>query len=152
MHIGNYLKLLQQSEKTLVPSFSKVAEQHGDEPDITGNCNLSGKWSQGFVEALEPFVAKYKPEKNNEPRKLMCTLFDKTRKGSLGLLRDLHDLWLLANEAQLSCLLLKQAADGLQDQPLKLTCEQIEEKTKKQLAWLLSRMKQAAPQILIAAE
>src|SRR6476620_2118601 len=112
MHMGNYLELVHKSETDLVKAFKMVADEHGDEPDIYETCQLLASWSQQLVEALLPFVKRYAEEKDKEPDRLTNTLFDKPRKGSLGLLRDLHDLWLLASEASLCCILLRQGADG----------------------------------------
>jgi hypothetical protein len=49
------------------------------------------------------------------------------------------------------CVILKQGADGLRDEELMSTCEEVERQTKRQLSWLLTRMKSAAPQTLIVA-
>ena len=152
MHIGNYLELLLKSEKDLVKAFKMVAKEHGDEPDVYETCQLLASWSENRIENLEPLVKKYGEERNNEPDKLTKTLFDKPRKGSLALLRDLHDLWLLANEASLCSIILRQAAQGLRDEELTEVCDNIQNLSKRQLSWLLTRMKSAAPQTLIVAE
>ena len=149
MHIGNYLELLHKSENDLAKAYHLVAKHHGGEPDILSQCKLQASWSEQIVEALLPFVTRYKEEENREPDRMMNTLFDKPRKGSLALLRDLHDLWLMANEAQLCCIILRQAADGLRDKDLKALCNRIETTAKRQTSWLLTRMKAAAPQTLI---
>ncbi len=151
MHIGNYLELLHKSEKDLVKAFKMVAKEHGDEPDVYQNCQLLASWSQQLVEDLQPFVERYGEERSKEPDRLTQDLFKETRTGSLALLRDLHDLWLLASEASLCCIILRQAADALRDKELRATCDEIERQAKRQLSWLLTRMKSSAPQTLIVA-
>lgn len=151
MHVGNYLELLHKSENDLAKAYHMVAKHHGDEPDVFALCKLQASWSEQIVEALLPFVTKYKEEKNREPDRMMNALFDQPRMGSLALLRDLHDLWLMANEAQLCCIILRQAADGLRDKELTMLCNRIEHTSKRQTSWLLTRMKAAAPQTLIVA-
>jgi hypothetical protein len=47
---------------------------------------------------------------------------------------------------------LRQAATGLRDKALISVCNEVETTAKKQASWLLTRMKSAAPQTLIAAE
>jgi hypothetical protein len=152
MHIGNYIELVHKSEQDLAEAYHMVAKEHGDEPDVEGQCKLQASWSEKIVQELKPFVAHYSEEKNKEPDRLMKTLFDKPRTGSLGLLRDLHDLWLLVSETELCCILLRQGADGLRDKELTALCNKIEHTAKRQKAWLLTRMKSAAPQTLIVAE
>ena len=67
------------------------------------------------------------------------------------MLRDLHDLWLLANEVQLCLGVLDQAAKALHDLELEAFCQRFTAQTKRQIAWLHSRIQQAAPQSLIVA-
>jgi hypothetical protein len=151
MHIGNYLGLVHNSEQKLAEAFLTIADHHGDEPDIMQTCQLLGSWSQQHVEALKPFIDRYSEEKSDEPERLTQTLFEEPRSGSLALLRDLHDLWLLANEVQLCWIVLDQAAKALRDQELESTCSQLSSQTKRQITWLFTRIKQAAPQALVVA-
>lgn len=152
MHVGNYLGLLKSSEEQLADGFLTVIEHHSDEPDIGGICHLLASWSQEHVKALEPLVERYSEQKSDEPERLEHTLFEGTRSGSLALLRDLHDLWLLANEVQLCWIVLSQAALALRDAELDQTCKRCNHETGRQLAFLLTRIKQSAPQSLVVAE
>lgn len=152
MHIGNYINLVHKSEDDLAKALLLVAKEHGDEPDIAEMCKLLAKWSSGLVDELKPFAKKYGEEKNEEPDRLMHDLFKKPRKGGMALLRDLHDLWLMANETEVCAVILRQAAVGLRDKELAALCTKIEQTAKRQLSWMLTRMKAAAPQTLIVAE
>ena len=68
------------------------------------------------------------------------------------MLRDLHDLYLMVCEVDISWVVVGQAAQGLHDKKLLETVEQsCEKETSAQLKWLKTRMKQAAPQTLIVA-
>ena len=151
MHIGNYLGLIHSSEQQLADAFNTVANHHGDEPDIVQTCQLLASWSRQHLEMLKPLVDRYSEEKSEEPERLSKTLFEAPRTGSLALLRDLHDLWLLANEVQLCWTVLSQAAQALRDQVLLTTCQQCSQETKRQVAWLMTRIKQAASQALVVA-
>jgi hypothetical protein len=151
MHVGNYLGLVQASEEQLANAFLAVTEQHQDEPDIGGICHLLASWSREHVEKLNPLLEKYNRQKSDEPERLHQALFEGTRTGSLALLRDLHDLWLLANEVHLCWTVLDQAAKGLRDAQLEQVCLASDKETQRQLAFLLTRIKQAAPQTLIVA-
>ena len=151
MHIGNYINMVHKSQKDMAKAFMKVATHHQAEPDIAATCELMMKWSNRLVEKIRPFGEKYGEEKNREPDKLLSDLFKGTRKGSMGLLRDLHDLWLMANEAEVRSIVLQQAAFGLRDKELIGVCDEINTCAKRQLTWLLSRMKSMATQTLIVA-
>jgi hypothetical protein len=152
MHLANYLGLVHDSEKDLAKAFLKVAKHHRDEPDIFQMCQKLASWSEDHVSNLKKFVDRYSENKSSEPDKLKKTLFSKPRSGSLALVRDLHDLWLLANEVQLCWIVILQAARSLRDKELELACQQFDGQTQKQLSWLLTRIKQAAPQALVVAE
>lgn len=57
----------------------------------------------------------------------------------------------MANEANISAIILGQAASGLRDEPLMSLRKEIEQQSKRQAAWLLTRIKSTGPQALIAA-
>lgn len=151
MHIGRYIDLVHRTEIDLAKAFRKVAEAHADEPDVNQTCRLLASWSDQLAEQMNPYSSKYKVEKDDEPDRLTQTLLKDTRKGGMALLRDLHDLYLVAAEVQVCCTILKQGADGLRDKELTAACEEVEKQTKRQLAWLSTRMKAATPQTLIVA-
>ena len=100
MHIGNYINMMQQSGEDLDKAFRMVAKEHGDEPDVEETCLLLASWVGKLVEKVKPFAKKYGEEKSGEPDRLMSTLFKEPRKGAMGLLRDLQDLWLMSSEAE----------------------------------------------------
>ena len=151
MHIGRYINLVHRTEEDLVNAFKLVGKAHGDEVDVYQTCQLLASWSADLAKQLEPFAKRYNEENDNEPDRLTKTLLKKTRKGSMALLRDLHDLYLIVSEVEVCCVILKQGGTGLRDKELVGVCEEIERQTKRQLSWLLTRMKSAAPQILIVA-
>lgn len=152
MHLGNYLGLVHHSEQQLADAFETIAQHHGDEPDIYQNCLLLSSWSQQHVQRLKPLIDRYSEKKNEEPERLTKTLFEEPRTGSLALLRDLHDLWLLANEVYLCWIVLLQAARALQDEELETVCQQFNDETQRQISWLMTRIKHASPQTLVVAE
>ncbi len=152
MHVGNYLGLVQSSEDQLATALITVAGHHGDEPDIHETCLLLASWSRHHSAMLVPLVARYARHKNTEPKQLTRTLFDQPREGSLALVRDLHDLWLLASEVSLCWVVLTQAGQALRDEELLQAIEAMGTQTRRQLAWLRSRIAQAAPQALVVAQ
>jgi hypothetical protein len=73
---------------------------------------------------------------------------NKIRNGSLELIRDLHDLWLMANDVKVSCIILHQCARALRDDRLKLFCEESGPQTKRQAEWLMTKIKHSVSQAL----
>jgi hypothetical protein len=127
-----------------------VAENHKTEPDIFATCKMLAGWSGQLCIDLQTMTDQYGKEGGSEMPRLLHSFFDQKRKGALALLQDLQDLWLMANEANISAIILGQAAYGLRDEALIALCKTIEQQSKRQTAWLLTRIKSAAPQTLIA--
>lgn len=151
MHLANYLGLLHRSEINLASAFRQVSHDHAADPDVYQMCLLLADQCDEHSKRLKPFVDRYGEDAPDEPDRLHSDLFQGTRRGGLGLLRDLHDLYLMANEADISWTIIGQAAQGIHDTDLFDVVRACEGETAQQLAWLKTRMKQAAPQALIVA-
>jgi predicted molibdopterin-dependent oxidoreductase YjgC len=151
-HIAYYMSMLQQSEQQLVRAFKHMVDKHADEPDIQSVMNLFSQWSAAAAKCLEEFKAKYGEESVSEPKDLADVLLSERKDGGYALLRDLHDLWLLVNESVISLTVLKQAADGLRDDHLKALLQTTEQANARQRDWLMTRIKQAAPQALVVPQ
>ena len=152
MHLANYLGLLHQSELELAKAFLEVARTHGHEPDVHELCLRFAEQGTRHADALAPSVDRYGEDKPEEPERLHSDLFGGTRSGGLGLLRDLHDLYLMATECEITWTLVGQAAQGARDPDLLEVVERCEGEVATQLSWLRTRMKQAAPQALVVAD
>ena len=152
MKLPVYLSLLTESERTLAQSFRQVAEGHGDEPDVHVLCLALAEQCDGHREQLAPIVERYgEAPSDDEPERLHADGLRTTRTGPLGLLRDLQDLYLLASLAEVTWMMVKQAAEALRDEQLLGVVNTCRQEVDVQLHWLQTRMKQAAPQALIAA-
>ena len=147
MRISNYIDYLQHSEEQLAKAFKAVAKHHVPEPDVHEMCQLFASWSLDHAENLTAMLSRYGNEEENEPDRLNYSLL-KMRTGSLGLLRDLHDLWLMANEVILGWVILQQCSKALRDDKLKLCCVQFSSQTRRQAEWLMMKIKHSAPQAL----
>jgi hypothetical protein len=152
MHVSNYLALVQQSERELADALMQVCRQHKDEPDIEEECKQLAEWSTQHAEELEEFRSRYGEHEGGEPKGLHNALFKGPRSGGLGLLRDLHDLYLMATEAHISWVVLDQAAKCLRDDQLERAIRRMSHESERQVSWLQTRMKAAAPQALVAAK
>ncbi|MEV6495588.1 hypothetical protein AB0M20_44275 [Actinoplanes sp. NPDC051633] len=152
MHLAHYLGLLHRAQLTLADAFRQVAGAHGDEPDIEHLCRRQAERCDEHAARLEPFARRYAEDAPNEPERLHSELFRGTRTGGIGLLRDLQDLYLMAAECDVCWTVVGQAAQGLRDRALLEVVTGCEGETALQLAWIRTRMKQAAPQALVVAD
>jgi hypothetical protein len=151
VHLAHYLGLLHKAEIDLGLAFREVGEGHPEEPDVLQICQRLARQCEGHAERLEPFAARYGEEAPDEPDRLYSEVFNGIRSGGLGLLRDLHDLYLMACECDIAWTLVGQAAQGARDEQLLEVVNGCEGETATQLKWLKTRMKQAAPQALVVA-
>jgi hypothetical protein len=151
MHLANYLGYLHTAELNLAEGFRKVADGHAEEADVYHTCNTLAKQCETHAEQLKSFVDRYGEEAPVEPNRLYHDLFDETRSGGLGLLRDLHDLYLMASTCDISWTMIGQAAQGARDRELLEVVNACDGQTATQIKWLRTRMKQVAPQALLVA-
>ena len=99
--------------------------------------------------ALQDPVARHVPEFDG--LSVILAVDGETRSGGVGLLRDLQDLYTLASFIDIAWTVVGQAGQGLADRDLLDVVGVCEADTAVQLRWLRTRIKQAAPQALIAA-
>lgn len=151
MHLANYLGYLCRAESNLAEGYRKVGEAHAEEADVYHLTRTLAKQCEAHAEKLMLFVDRYDEEAPGEPGRLYHEFFDETRSGSLGLLRDLHDLYLMANACDIAWTMIGQAAQGLPDRELLEVVNSCERETSTQIKWIKTRMKEAAPQALLVA-
>ena len=149
-HLSTYIALADQSEKTLADSFRAVASGHAAEADVFHTCHQLAGWSDEHRERLAPVVERYGEDDSvTEPERLHASGVAEVRSGPVGLLRDLQDLHLLATLVQTTWTVVSQGAQGLRDRELLEVATSASAETSRQLTWLNTRMKSAAPQALI---
>jgi hypothetical protein len=151
VHLAHYLGLLHKAELDLAQAFREVGESHAEEADVTQICGKLAGQCDAHAGRLEPFAQRYGEGAPDEPDRLYSELFRGTRSGGLGLLRDLHDLYLMACECDVAWTLVGQGAQGARDAELLQAVGECEGETATQKKWLETRMKQAAPQALVVA-
>lgn len=151
MQLAHYLGLLHRAEQNLAAGFRAVAEAHAEEVDVAHLGRLLARQCDAHVERLASYVERYGEDAPAQPDRLHAELFHGPRSGGLGLLRDLHDLYLEAANCDIAWTLIGQAAKGARDDDLGETVEVCETETATQMLWLKTRMKDAAPQALVVS-
>jgi hypothetical protein len=151
-HLSTYVGLADRSEETLASSLRAVADGHAHVSDVHFTCRMLADWSDEHRLRLAPVVERYGEERDvDEPERLHAAGLAEVREGEVGLLRDLQDLHVLASLVQTTWTVVAQGAQGLRDRELLEIAGSCNEGTARQLAWLNTRMKVAAPQALIVA-
>lgn len=151
MHLATYVGLQHAASRSLADAFRQVAEGHAEEPDVHSLCHTLARMSDTHVGQLAPVVQRYGEQREDEPERLHADGLSHTRSGGIGLLRDLQDLYTLASFVDITWTVLGQAAQGTRDRELASIVDSCKTDTQRQLKWLNTRIKQAAPQALIAS-
>jgi len=148
MNLPRYLDLLRSAELHLAGGFELLHLRHAQEPEIRDTSERLARWSRDKAHAVEAAIARYGASTTIDAGLLRGALYHQPRAGGFGLLRDLQDTVLLAQQAKLSWLSCLQAALALRDDLLRDACIEGAERTDRQIAWLQTQMKVAAPQAL----
>jgi hypothetical protein len=139
--------MLLDSKKKLAETFAAIATRHSNEPAIRDGCLMFSKWSAAHAEDLNQLATKYGSAEIGPAAQVAGETG--ARPGGLGLLRDLHDLWLLVNDTHLTIMILVQAARALRDNEMAAILIEIGLETDRQIAWLDTHIKVMAPQTLV---
>ena len=151
-HLSTYVALADHSEQILAESFRTLADGRPEVHDVFHMCHTLADMSEAHREQLRPIAARYGEEAGvEEPERLRATGVGPVRGGEVGLLRDLQDIHLLATLVKSTWMVVTQGAQGLRDQQLLAIAQESMADTGRQLTWLETRMKSAAPQALIVA-
>jgi hypothetical protein len=152
VNLAHYIGLLHRSECELAEALREVGEAHAEEVDVHTLTSRLATQCESHAEALAPFASRYGEEAADGPERLHSTLFEGARSGGLGLLRDLHDLYLLASYLDMAWTVVGQAGKGARDTELVDTVDRCAAQTSTQMSWITTRMKAAAPQALLVAD
>jgi hypothetical protein len=151
MHLATYLGLLHNAEETLADAYAQVGEGHAAEADVYHTCRTLRRQCLDHRDTLGPIVDRYGEHREDEPERLHAAELPGTRTGGVGLLRDLQDVYVLASLVEITWTVVGQAAQGLRDRELVEVTGRCSGETTRQLAWLRTRIKAAAPQALLVA-
>jgi len=145
VNLGHHLRFLDRSLLELAEAFSDVAQAHHDEPDVRIECTKFAEQTARQRATLVPFLGHYDvDDATRDVDQRAHRLFQGTRDGPLGLIRDLHDLFLMTCECEICWTLIQQAAQGARDADLTNVAQTCRRDTELRLSWLRSRMKQGA--------
>jgi hypothetical protein len=146
--IAQYLGLAMSTERALADAFVLVGIRHATEPEMRNAARLHSNWCNGHLDVLGHAAARYGAEGTRQGERLRWGLFRGRRLGGFGLLRDLHDLFTLATSVHACWMVLLQAAREVRDAHLEKACRACEAETRRQISWLETKLRQAAPQAL----
>ena len=164
MKLGKAIAHLCDTELKLADELRTVGDRHASEQDIFHLSTTLAKQCEDHVEKLRPFAERYDEDVSgdgDEPglwetavsalRKKGAELAGKTPLSALLLLRDLHDLYLVAQECELDWVIVGQGAQAARDAELLEVVTACHEEAVHQAKWVRTRIKTTAAQPLVAS-
>jgi hypothetical protein len=146
--IARYLGLTMSAERALADAFVLVGVRHATEPEMLNAARLHSNWCNGHLDVLRPAAARYRAGCSRQGERIRRALFRGRRLGGFGLLRDLHDLLMLATCVHGCWMALLQGAREARDADLERACRACDAETLRQISWLETKLRRAAPQAL----
>jgi hypothetical protein len=151
MQIAVYLGLTIESEAVLQAGYMKVASRRRRDPGVRHGCHRAVRFTEVRLEAARELSQKFGAGSSHDPKLLGNALFHGLRADALGLVRDLHDLLLLANQSLLCWTGVSQACKALHDKAAVATCQVSIKALELEISRLNMELKEAAPQALTIA-
>jgi hypothetical protein len=159
MKLDKAIEEVQRAEEELAGELVKIGERHAVEHDLYHLGHTLARQCEEHLQRLKPFAERYDaaPATNGvaDSSSLLETLRHKSSEllgrsemtGML-LLRDLRNLYLVAQEAEIAWVILAQAAQAARDRELLLVVSECHEEAETRGKWLRTRIKESAPQVL----
>jgi hypothetical protein len=159
MKIARAIEDVEHAEADLADELRRLGERHAAEADVYHTAHRLAQRCTTQVERLAPFLEPYGAhgrKVNGETPRLverarrLGSMLGKHDVSALLLLQDLESIYLSAHRAELAWTVLLQAARAARDSALieatTAGCEEAERRWK----WVRTRVKQTAPQTLVA--
>ncbi|MDQ3936842.1 MAG: hypothetical protein M3340_19685 [Actinomycetota bacterium] len=127
------------AEERLAAGLERAREWHSDEHDVHHLSATLASISRAHVERLAPFAERYGAQAAQPSGR-------STEAGSL--LGDLRELYLLASDVSIGWTILGQGAQAARDEELLAVVSECHPDSLRQLKWVTTRIKEAAPQVL----
>ena len=161
MKVDQAIEDVQAAEASLAKELWRVGERHASEHDVYHVCHALAKRCDEQLALLVPHAERYGvevEEHSGKPaaviervRRMSSELLGREPISGALLLHDLKELYCLVQSVELEWVVLLQAAKAARDQELKTAAEEGREHAESRGKWARTRIKELAPQVLVAA-
>jgi hypothetical protein len=150
---------VQHAERDLAGELRTVGERHAVEHDLYHLGHTLARQCEEHLRRLEPFAERYgaataadgageTPGLLETLRRKSSELLGRSEPAGMLLLRDLRNLYLTAQEAEIAWVILAQAGQAVRDRELLLVASECNEQAEARGKWLRTRIKETSPQVL----
>jgi erythromycin esterase-like protein len=158
--IGMLLGQLHDAETDLAAEFREVAQRQAAEHDVFYLCGTLAQQCDEHAREVRSFAQKFdhdidEPDDEGRIANVLSGLRRKTSElvgrrpeSGLLLLRDLRQLYLMAEEVNVHWVAVGQVAQAVRDHDLLDQVSLLQKQTLTQVKWLQTRLREATPQVL----
>jgi hypothetical protein len=140
--------MVRASLRELASGLIEVAERHDKNYELWGTATVLAGWAREDDATLEPFIERYGVKGTDQPEKVRASLLGGVRVGVLGLLSDLTDLGLLAQQANMAWTLVFKCAKELDDRDLLASAGDGRNHAERAIRWIRTQVNHTAPEAL----
>ena len=144
------LGVLRASLEELRASFALLADRHADNYEIWGTAIVLAGWIAADEGLLDPLVDRYGIKASRHAHKVGAALLGGRRAGLPGLLADLTDVSLLAQQAEVAWTILAQGAKELGDADMLAAAGRGGNHVERAMRWIRTEVHHTAPEALAA--
>lgn len=159
MKLDKAISDVQDAESDLAKELRTIGERHAVEHDLYHLGHTLARQCAEHLERLAPFAERYGAPPGDDGvaespglletlRHKSAELLGRSEMSGLLLLRDLRNLYLSAQEAEIAWVILAQAAQAVRDRELLQVTSLCHEEAEARGKWLRTRIKDSAPQVL----
>jgi HPP family len=146
--VAAYLGVLRPSLRELASALILVAERHERNYEIWGTATVLAGWIHEDDTSLDPFVERYGIHESDQPHKIRAALLGGVRGGLHGLLADLTDLSVLAEQVEMAWDVVYQGAKELEDEGLLEATGPARGHAERAIRWIRTQVHHTAPEAL----
>jgi len=159
MKLDKAIEDVQDAEAELAKRLRTVSERHAAEHDLYHMGHTLARQCAEHLEQLAPFADRYgasghggdvaeSPGVLETVRRKSGELLARSETSGLLLLKDLRSLYLSAQDAEITWVILLQAAKAVRDRELLDVVNSCHQEAEARGKWLRTRIKESAPQVL----
>lgn len=159
MRLDQAIEDVRDAEADLARELRAIGERHAVEHDLYHLSQALARQCAEHIERLAPFAKRYgatsgdgrvaeSSEVLETLRRKRAELLGRSEPSGVLLLRDLRNLYLTAQAAEIAWVILAQAAQAVRDPELLAAAATCHEEAETRSKWLRTRIKETAPQVL----
>ena len=159
MKVDKAISDVHEAESELARELRKVGERHAADNDLYHLGHTLARQCEDHLQRLTPFAEQYgagstdtdvaeSPDLLETLRRKAAQLTGRSELSGMLLLRDLRNLYLVAQEAEIAWVILAQTAQAVRDRDLLQVASLCHEEAEARGKWLRTRIKESAPQVL----